>query len=56
MRAVTVVDTGVQILDVDMPKPKSDDVLVKVHACGLNRADLVVADGGRTVQLVALEL
>ena len=46
MRAVTVADTGVQILDVDMPKPKSDDVLVKVHACGLNRADLVVADGG----------
>tara|TARA_E500000331_G_scaffold248418_1_gene238872 strand:- start:1286 stop:2257 length:972 start_codon:yes stop_codon:yes gene_type:complete len=46
MRAVTVADTGVQILDVDMPKPKSNDVLVKVHACGLNRADLVVADGG----------
>ena len=46
MRAVTVADTGVQILDVDIPKPKSDDVLVKVHACGLNRADLVVADGG----------
>ena len=46
MRAVTVADTGVQILDVDMPKPKINDVLVKVHACGLNRADLVVADGG----------
>ena len=29
MRAVTVADIGVQILDVDMPKPKSNDVLVK---------------------------
>ena len=46
MRAVTVVESGVQILDVDRPSPKDSEVLVKVHACGLNRADLVVADGG----------
>ena len=46
MRAVTVADTGVEILEVDIPKPNSNEVLVKVHACGLNRADLVVADGG----------
>ncbi len=46
MKAVTVVESGVQIIDVDTPSPKDTEVLVKVHACGLNRADLVVADGG----------
>ena len=46
MKAVTVADTGVQILDVDIQKPNSSEVLVKVYACGLNRADLVLADGG----------
>ena len=46
MKAVTVVETGVQIIDVDIPSPKDSEVLVKVHACGLNRADMVVADGG----------
>ena len=43
MRAVTVVETGVQIVDVDTPSPQDSEVLVKVHACGLNRADLVFA-------------
>ena len=46
MKAVTVVESGVQIIDVDTPSPKDSEVLVKVYACGLNRADLVVADGG----------
>ena len=46
MRAVTVVESGVQIVEVNTPSPKDEEVLVKVHACGLNRADLVVADGG----------
>ena len=45
MKAVTVVESGVQIIDVDTPSPKDSEVLVKVHACGLNRADMVVADG-----------
>ena len=44
MKAVTVADTGVQILDVDIPKPNNSEVLVKVYSCGLNRADLVVAN------------
>ena len=46
MKAVTVVESGVQIEDVDIPSPNDSEVLVKVHACGLNRADLIVADGG----------
>lgn len=46
MKAVLVVNNGVEINDVEIPKPKSNEVLVKVFACGLNRADLMVADGG----------
>ena len=41
MKAVTVVESGVQIIDVDTPSPKDSEVLVKVHACGLNRACLL---------------
>ena len=46
MKAVTVVKNGVEISDVAKPTPKKNEVLIKVIACGLNRADLVVADGG----------
>ena len=46
MRAVTVIEGGVKILNVEIPKPKNNEVLVKVFSCGLNRADLMVADGG----------
>ena len=56
MKAVTVVESGVQIIDVDTPSPKDSEVLVKVHACGLNRADMVVADGGAPVSYTHLTL
>jgi len=46
MKAVTVVKNGVEISDVAKPTPKKNEVLIKVIACGLNRADLAVADGG----------
>lgn len=46
MKAVVVTEEGVQVQNVETPKPKENEVLVKVFACGLNRADLVVADGG----------
>ena len=45
MKAVTVTDDGVKILDAPTPKPKANEVLVRVYACGLNRADLMVASG-----------
>ncbi|HEY0822108.1 MAG TPA: zinc-binding dehydrogenase, partial [Rhizobacter sp.] len=36
---------GLQIQTVDLPEPGPDEVLVKVRACGLNRADLGMAAG-----------
>ncbi|MET0333826.1 MAG: zinc-binding dehydrogenase [Rhizobacter sp.] len=36
---------GLQIQTVDRPEPGPDEVLVKVRACGLNRADLGMAAG-----------
>jgi NADPH2:quinone reductase len=45
MKAVTVTDDGVKILDAPTPTPKANEVLIRVRACGLNRADLMVASG-----------
>src|SRR5246127_995034 len=36
---------GAEITDVAKPAPKGTQVLVKVHACGLNRADLGMTKG-----------
>ena len=36
---------GAEISDVAKPTPKGTQVLVKVHACGLNRADLGMTKG-----------
>ena len=45
MKAAIVGENGVVIADVEMPQPKPNEVLVKVRACGLNRADVMVASG-----------
>ncbi|MCA8928275.1 MAG: zinc-binding dehydrogenase [Alphaproteobacteria bacterium] len=45
MKAVVVTEAGVRIQDVPRPAPKPNEVLVRVRACGLNRADLMVASG-----------
>ena len=45
MRAAVVTENGVEIQDVAKPAPKPHEVLVRVRACGLNRADLMVASG-----------
>ena len=39
MKAVVVTEEGVRVQNVETPKPKENQVLVKVFACGLNRAD-----------------
>jgi NADPH2:quinone reductase len=45
MKAAVVTPSGVQVQEVPAPKPQPSQVLVRVRACGLNRADLGVAAG-----------
>ncbi len=47
MKAVVVGAQGPAILQAAMPVPKPSEVLVRVRACGLNRADLGMAAGHR---------
>ena len=46
MIAVTLSNNGVEIKDgLEIPEIKSDQVLVKVYTCGLNRSDLLETQG-----------
>ncbi|MCB4822523.1 zinc-binding dehydrogenase [Roseicella aerolata] len=45
MKAAIVTESGVQVKDVPEPQPAPHEVLVRVRAAGLNRADLGVAAG-----------
>ncbi len=45
MKAFVVTEQGPRISEVAQPSPKSNEVLVRVRACGLNRADLGMAAG-----------
>jgi NADPH2:quinone reductase len=45
MKAVTLGETGIELSDIDTPSPNANQILVKVHACGLNRSDLLTTQG-----------
>ena len=47
MKAAVLGDTGVEVRDIDKPAPKPNEVLIRVRASTLNRADLIVASGHR---------
>jgi NADPH:quinone reductase len=47
VKAAVVGEKGVEIREVTRPEPKPNEVLVRVRAAGLNRADLAVAAGHR---------
>ncbi len=47
MKAAVVGESGPEIREVARPEPKANEVLVRVRAAGLNRADLAVAAGHR---------
>lgn len=45
MKAYVVGDKGAAIADAPKPSPTGSQILVKVHACGLNRADIGISKG-----------
>src|ERR1700743_2663238 len=45
MKAYVYGANGAEVTDIAKPQPKGTQVLVKVHACGLNRADLGMTKG-----------
>ena len=45
MKAVTLGENGGKIAEIDLPQPQSNQILVKVRACGLNRSDLLETQG-----------
>lgn len=47
MKAAVVGEKGVEFRDAPKPSPKPNEILIKVRAASLNRADLAVASGHR---------
>ncbi len=47
MKAAVVTEKGIEIREVPAPKPKPGELLVRVRACGLNRAEVMMASGYR---------
>src|SRR3984893_11819060 len=45
MKAAVATENGVAVRDIPQPRPKPNEVLVKVRAAALNRADLATARG-----------
>src|SRR5579859_2154942 len=45
MKAYVYGTSGAAVTDIPKPAPKGTQVLVKVHACGLNRADIGMTKG-----------
>jgi NADPH2:quinone reductase len=45
MKAAVATENGLEVRDIPQPKPKPFEILVKVKAAGLNRADLAAAKG-----------
>ena len=45
MKAAIIGEHGVEVGDVAKPEPQPNEVLTKTVACGLNRADVLMAAG-----------
>ena len=45
MKAAVATEHGLALRDIPQPQPKANEVLVKVRAAALNRADLATARG-----------
>ena len=54
MKAAVLGENGVEVRDLPKPDPKPNEVVIRVHASSLNRADLLVSLGhqhGRIVNI-----
>lgn len=47
MKAAVLTKKGLEVREVERPEPKPNEILVRVRASGLNRADLLMAAGHR---------
>jgi len=47
MKAAVLGEKGLEIRDIPQPRPKPDEILVRVRAAGLNRAEVMMAAGYR---------
>ena len=47
MKAAVITENGLELKEVPQPEPKAGEVLIKVSAAGLNRADLLALQGAR---------
>ena len=45
MKAIGIINTKLVVEEIEMPAPKEDEVLIKVKAAGLNRADIAQKNG-----------
>ena len=45
MKAAVATENGLALRDISQPRPKPNEVLVKVRAAALNRADLATSRG-----------
>jgi len=45
MKAAVLTGSGIEVRDAPKPKPAPNQVLVRIRAAGLNRADLIMASG-----------
>ena len=53
MQAAVLSEKGVEVRDLPKPVAKPNEVLIRVRASSLNRADLLVASGHSTVPSAA---
>ena len=47
MKAAVITENGLELKEVPQPEPKAGEILIKVSAAGLNRADLLALQGAR---------
>lgn len=47
-------NTSLKLRDLDVPRPKNDQILIKIEACGVCRTDLHVVDGELSLPVVPI--